>query len=215
VTVSPAKVWAGQTVCCIASGPSLIAADVELVRAAGLKTIAVNNSWQLAPFCDVLYAGDHKWWAKYGRDAAIPAARWTCNQRAADEFGVHLHAARGPYNSGLRAIQLAALFGARRILLLGYDCAMLAGRKHWHPDHDGISNPTLSRMQAWAIQFTRVAAELKRNADVINCSRQTALKCFPRADLAAVLREAKPNEHQSGAARSAPDHPAEGNHAQG
>lgn len=45
------------------------------------------------------------------------------------------------FNSGQRAIQLAAHFGAERIILLGYDCSLENGT-HWHGNHpDGLKNP--------------------------------------------------------------------------
>jgi len=57
------RLWPGATVACLASGPSLTRADVALVRAQGLPTIVVNTTYQMAPWADVLYACDAKWWA--------------------------------------------------------------------------------------------------------------------------------------------------------
>ncbi|MGQ6076331.1 hypothetical protein ACUNGR_13575 [Serratia sp. IR-2025] len=54
-----------HTVVCVASGPSLTAADCALVEASGLPAIAVNNSWRLIPACAVIYAADCCWWELY------------------------------------------------------------------------------------------------------------------------------------------------------
>lgn len=159
--------------------------DVEQVRLAGLPTIAVNSSWEIAPFADVVYAGDLKWWEMYRHRVPTTAARWTCHERAATEFGLFHQKAFGPYNSGTRALELAADFGAARILMLGYDCGFSKGRMHWHQDHPKpLGNPTRPRVQVWGVQFARVAQLLKRRGvEIVNCSRATTLTCFRRASL--------------------------------
>lgn len=175
--------WAGQTVVCIASGPSLTEADCEMVRRSGLPTVAVNSSWERSRFAEVLYAGDVAWWESHGKQVDIPAERWTCTQQAARRFGVKLHQAYGPYNSGMRAIQFAIDCGAGRVILLGYDCSVANGT-HWHGDHEGTKNPDVHKVRAWQQQFAMVALHAKaRGVEVLNCSQDTALKCFPRADL--------------------------------
>jgi hypothetical protein len=109
-------------VVCIASGPSLTARDCDLVEAAGHSVIAVNNSYLLAPFADVLYAGDRAWWAQYGKAAkTVIAECWTASPDAAERFGVHYFEARDFENSGYQAIELAVLEKkADRVILLGY-----------------------------------------------------------------------------------------------
>lgn len=171
--------WQGLTVVCIASGPSLTAADCAQIEAAQLPTIAVNSSWQLARFADVIYAGDPVWWHAYGDEIDIQAERWACHDPHIERMQVNLHRALGGYNSGLRAIQLAIELGAARVLLLGYDCSVAAGT-HWHGDHGKTKNPDAARCSAWLRQF---AALDRKGAQVINCSRQTALECFPRMNL--------------------------------
>lgn len=177
------KVWEGQTVVCIASGPSLTQADCDLVRRSGLPTVAVNSSWRMARFADVIYAGDAAWWDAYGDEVTIPAERWTCTRLAAQKHGINLHVAYGPYNSGSRAIQFALERGAARVILLGYDCSVEDG-SHWHGDHERTKNPTPDRVRLWHRQFAAVALQAKvRKAQVVNCSRKTALTAFPRGDL--------------------------------
>lgn len=180
--------WDGLTVCCIGSGPSLTAGDCGAVRDAGLKVIAVNSAFVLAPFADVIYGGDLNWWRANRARIDTAAELWTCNKTAAGEFGLQRHEVFGAYNSGMRALQLAAARGARRVLLLGYDCQLTDGRKHFHPDHVGLPNPTAIQVKKWQVQFTRLARALERQkVEVWNCSRQTALFCFPRAPLEQAL----------------------------
>ena len=68
--------WKGMTVCCIASGPSLTSADCALIEQAALPTIAVNSSWQMARFADVVYAADPAWWDHNQHLIDIDAERW-------------------------------------------------------------------------------------------------------------------------------------------
>lgn len=162
-----------KTFVCIASGPSLNARDCELVRASGLPTIAVNNSWQLAPWCDHLYAGDLAWWDANAQWLTSGPKRWSCTRQAVAKHNLNWHEAYGPYNSGLRAIELAFKLGADKVLLLGFDCTIENGT-HWHGDHKGTKNPDEIRCREWAKQHAR----LERKSDVVNCSRSTSLECY-------------------------------------
>lgn len=175
--------WQGQTVACIASGPSLTVADCEAVKISGIPTIAVNNSWQRAPFASVIYAGDCAWWKAHIKEIDIPAEKWSCSRSAVNEFKVLHHSRCGAYNSGLAAIELAIEFGAAKIILLGYDCTTKYGT-HWHGDHTMTANPNANKCNMWKKQFTRLS---KSRATIINCSRVTALECFIKKSLEEVL----------------------------
>lgn len=162
-----------KTFVCIASGPSLNARDCERVRASGFPTIAVNNSWQLAPWCDHLYAGDLAWWDAHIAQVPEGPKHWSCTRQAVAKHGLNWHEAYGEYNSGLRAIELAFRLGAERVLLLGYDCTVKSGT-HWHGDHASTKNPDEALCKKWAAQHAR----LSRRDAVINCSRDTALEAY-------------------------------------
>jgi hypothetical protein len=166
-------VQSSKTFVCIASGPSLNAHDCELVKQAGLLTIAVNNSWQLAPWCDHLYAGDLAWWDTHVNEVPDGPKRWTCTRQASAKHALNLHTAYGEYNSGLRAIELAFQLGAERVLLLGYDCTVQGGT-HWHGDHESTKNPDEALCRKWNVQHGRLA----RKSDVVNCSRETSLSAY-------------------------------------
>lgn len=181
------KKWTGCTVVCIASGPSLTSKDCAQVARAGLPTIAVNSSWKMARFCDVIYAGDSCWWDAYGAEIDIPAERWSCTRQAVQRFGVNHHVVYGEYNSGMRAIQFAIWQGAARVILLGYDCSLVNG-SHWHGDHGKTKNPDPKKVSSWHRHFGQVAAEASTaGVDVVNCSRSTALTSFQRVSLEEAL----------------------------
>jgi len=79
--VTPA--WTGKAAVCIATGPSLTAAQLELVRAAraadAVRVIVVNDAYQVAPFADVLYYADEKWrqWQMAGIERVWPWRRYS------------------------------------------------------------------------------------------------------------------------------------------
>ena len=47
-------------------------------------------------------------------------------------------------------------------------------RTHWHGDHTGTKNPTEELCRKWNAQHCR----MPRKADVVNCSRDTALTAY-------------------------------------
>ena len=82
-------------------------------------------------------------------------------------------------NSGFQALNIAVLFGAARVLLLGFD---LHGT-HWHGRHPaGMNNPDQNNFDRWSKAFSEAVGDLKlANVEVINCSPGSALTCFPTA----------------------------------
>lgn len=192
------RLFDGETVVCIASGESLTRADCELCRE--LKTVIVSDVYKLAPFASVLYSADLDWWKLHNGvpDFAgikvthdpVAARRFGCRQilvksaeAGAELKGVSLNPefVHSGGNSGFQAFNLAVLFGAKRILLLGYD---MQG-SHFFGEHPGALRKTQD-YSTWLRRFATVPPML-RDVEVINCTRATALKCFPQATLEAVL----------------------------
>lgn len=146
------------------------------------------------PWADIMYAADANFW-KYnqevvqnfnGRKISITArsmnygAReiWPASDNEAKGLGRALiH--RG-LNSGYQAINLAYLLGAKTIVLLGYDMAHTFGRRHCHADHPHpLGNA--EGVDAWLPRFDQLAADLLSvGVSVVNCTRYSRLKCFPR-----------------------------------
>lgn len=56
------RAWEGETAVLIAGGPSLTLGQVAMVKDAGVRVIAVNDAFLLAPWADVCYFADAKWW---------------------------------------------------------------------------------------------------------------------------------------------------------
>jgi hypothetical protein len=168
------KILLNQTVACIASGPSLTKSDCDLIQQSGISTIAVNNSWKMARFARIIYAGDFVWWENYRHEIDIDADKWTCCKRSADDFKINFHDKRGAYNSGLRAVELALDMGASKILLLGYDASIKHG-VHWHENYKKTKNPDDIRCHKWLGQFEHL-----RGKNIINCAPNSSLTQFPK-----------------------------------
>lgn len=94
-------------------------------------------------------------------------------------------------NSGFQALHLAILFQGylldeftgSRVILLGFDMQRTGGKTHSHGDHiKGLPNG--SNFSLWADHFITLARDLRSTqVEVLNCTRQTALRCFPTAKL--------------------------------
>lgn len=199
--------WEGETCAILASGPSMSLAVANSVRGR-CRVIAVNNQGiptvdnkkqrapALAPWADVLYAADRLWW-HHNREAALKFAGLKLTMKPAHDRelnavdGVHVIGNGGPTgfddrqdhirtgsNSGYQAVHVAAHFGAKRILLCGFDMNSKKG-EHWHGDHrwrPGHASMYPVFLKAFEVGAPEFAA---RGIEIINCTRDSSLKCFP------------------------------------
>lgn len=197
--------WPDATVVCLGTGPSLAAEDVAFVRDKA-RVIAVNDAYRLAPWADALYATDVVWWHHHQGAPTFTGTKWSLDhpawrryegrwpdiQRLAytgdDGIDVDPSGLRSGKNSGYAAINLAVHYGARRIVLLGYDMShQSSSRTHFFGNHPW--KPSGSPYAVFLAKFqTAVAPLAALGIDVVNCSRVSALTGFPRRSLADVLR---------------------------
>lgn len=199
--------WDGETVVIMASGPSLCDSQVDAVKrfhkAGKCRVIAVSNTYERAPWADALYSCDAPWWAHYKPDFA--GQKWS-QTRDASNFGARrvigksgnrlsfdpAHINNG-LHSGFQALNLAVLFGAAKIILLGFDVQATGDRSHWHEDHptgDGLrlSNPDAEKYESWRGVLDGVADQLSdAGIEVINASRETALTAYRRMPIEEAL----------------------------
>lgn len=202
------ELWKGATVCILGGGPSLTAAQVEACRRR-VRVIAVNTSYQLAPWADILYFCDEAWYGWWrdsesfrnfgGIKVALQNARsweWDKEIKVLENYGgpeaqTGLCEIRdGVYtgrNSGNQAIQLAAHLGAKRILLLGFDMRADGPRTHWHMTHRRPTPPEdfKNSMLPW---FAPLVEPLRRRGvEVVNCTPGSAIDCFQKMAIEEVL----------------------------
>lgn len=205
------KLWPGATVVCIASGPSLTLKQVRHVALARLeercRVIAVNDAVYVAWFADWLHATDNKWWMWHRKTATkFPGVKTTMVTGCPEAWGVKMLRNKsletpGQYggytddqdalctggNGGYQAAQIAVKGGARKVILIGYDMKFGPNNEsHFHGDHpDEMRSDYENTMLQW---WPGLAEALSaRGIEVINCSPDSAIGCFPKASLANVL----------------------------
>lgn len=187
--------WSGRTVVCLASGPSLTVEDCEAVRASGYPTIVTNTTFRRCLWASMLFGYDSRWWKAHAKEVVESgfAGRLLCASPIAPNLGVEtVHNApwlRSYPNSGACSIAIAIAGRASRVVLLGFDCAPMGSRLHWHEDHPpafGMTN--CASISAWPRHFRNVARDAEREGvEVVNASRATALRCFRRGSLADLM----------------------------
>ena len=206
------KIWEGQTVAILASGPSLTREMAELVKGK-VKCIAVNNQGipthynnvlepALAPWADVLYAADAKWWNCY-KDRALAFQGFKVTLKGAVPFKEVLALQQSPHrvfderpthivsggNSGYQALHLAVHFGAKQIWLCGYDMVSADKRRHNHDNHPPRLN-SRPNFATWLACFAKLAPVLaQKGIRVVNCNPKSAIRVFPKADLRHLVAE--------------------------
>jgi hypothetical protein len=93
-------------------------------------------------------------------------------------------------NSGFQALNIASQFGARRILLIGFDMHVGSGL-HWYGRNSwsGSNNPAMVHLMRWRDAFTLQAPVLRRmGIEVVNASADSALRCFDIAGVDETLQ---------------------------
>lgn len=188
--------WEGEAVFIIGGGPSVKGFDFERLR--GRRVIAVNNAgFDLTPWADVLFWADKRWldWNvhrlgehigryKISRKVPhIPTGHDIKSLRFKPRGLSQAPDAVGGWCGGSSAINLAYLFGARVIVLIGFD--MRPG--NWHNDHklphveDQHRLKFIPAIEAMEPELT------SRGVVVLNTNPRSALRCFPFADIEELL----------------------------
>ena len=203
--------WLGETCVVIASGPSLTPEQCQAVMHAHIdervRVIAVNREFKSAPWADVYYGGDFLMWRQYIADMRVAAKRavqdlqtlrpaefWTVDGSAhsryqinrvqgANQNGLGEHQVHFFGNSGAQAINLAYLWGCKKIVLLGFDMREVGGRRHHFGDHP---KPLVQAILPgeWIHKMKAMGPALaERGVFVANCTPGSALPWFPMGTL--------------------------------
>lgn len=198
--------WWGTCVVA-ASGPSLTP-DVAEMCSRVEWVIAVNDAWRALPGgADVLYACDEAWWRHHDGCPGFAGEKWTSHSlspkndktKVADHFGLRVvEGTEKPgfsldpsvihygNNSGFQAVNLAILFGADPIVLVGFDMRAVAGKQHFFGNHKAPLSET-GKFAVWIANFTRAAAMLRGSPRIVNATPGSALTCFPMMPLNVAL----------------------------
>jgi uncharacterized Rossmann fold enzyme len=190
--------WPGETVAILGGGPSLTPEQAS--RAKQFRRIATNNAFLLDPEADVLCWGDTYWYLDNHKTIELHKGPLKVTWRHSPGYGkldvktlVYQKIEKnGPAittdpcvimgsNTGHGAINLAVHLGAKRILLLGFDMHFKNGH-NWHDLHKRHADQ--ARYDLFILEMERAAEDLKRlGVEVVNCSPDSALTCFPKETL--------------------------------
>ena len=195
----PDRSFEGLAVTLIGGGPSLADLDLDILR--GHRFVAINSGCRkvrpIATADDPLYFTDNSWnenrpelardWpgpvitsnrnAKARLGNAVRRIDFTALVERLRAFPDHVGA-----SSGHGAACLAAVMGAKRIVLVGFEGQAIDGRTHGHDDyyqHDmaAFRDRYLPAWRGLAACFERMGVE------VVNATRQSAITDFRFAEL--------------------------------
>jgi len=144
-----ARIFEGQVVSIIGGGPSLKGFDISVAKQSA--SIAVNQSYEIAPWADWLHFADASWWQWNSKDvlakfegpistatsdvATVNHPRIFRYWRDRRNFSTTPSILHG-WDSGTQAVNLAYHLGARKIVLFGIDMQMgKDGATQWHDKH--------------------------------------------------------------------------------
>lgn len=194
--------WEGQDAYVIGGGPSLHNFDWNLLR--GKNTIGCNDAYKLGEeICKVCIFGDTNFWRVYHEGLATfknPVV--TSNQSFLSKdlpwLKVMDRKARGMSrtglgwntNTGASGLNLALLYGAKRVFLLGFDMTMRDGKTNWHDEIVTKPNPKVYDKFLRAFEYVaRDASLLFPDREIFNLTDSSRLDVFPKVSLAVHFRK--------------------------
>lgn len=211
------KAWEGETVICIASGPSLTKENLEMTR--GRKVIAVNDNYLVAPWAQVCYFADAKWW-KWHKEGIAKSWPWVSFTAAqvkeafAGFAGQKVSIEHKPQPSdedvlvlkndgpdGLsenpQAIRTGSNSGYQALniaVLAGAKRIVLLGYDMYYEGakshaHNGHPDKmSESAYRGYATLFKTLQVPLKKlGVEVLNCSEKSRIDCFTKVSLEKAL----------------------------
>lgn len=200
-------IFAGRVVILAAGGPSLSLSQVRAIGIARardeIRVVAINDAVYPCFFADLLYSCDREWWDAHDGVPGFEGRRVTLHHGRSEPYaGADWLTATGPEGfepdpgglrtagmSGYQALNLCTHLGARKVLLVGYDCKG-GTADHWFGKHpDECRREIMRPFEKRAHHFDKIAGPLaERGIDVVNCTPGSAITAFRRGDLMAELK---------------------------
>jgi len=190
--------WEGETVFILGGGPSL---DIPLEKIHDRKVIGINESFKLGSWVDVNYIGNNKYYAKNKADIAAYDGLTVCSggKSTRDDNVLTVYASNEimtmkpgrigkSINSGIGAMNLALQFGAAEVVLIGFDMGVHNGQ-NWHNNNVTLNVYKKHIDEKYYAKVRRIIEERVMDVfdingiDVINCTPDSKLTCFPRMTL--------------------------------
>ena len=187
------RLWEGATVYILGGGPSL--GHLNLTPIHGEKVIGVNDAYIFGDWVDAIIFADRCWWdAHRHKLGEYNGMKFTTEPECQGDSdylslsrklkGVNMMPGEIAHNknTGAMAINLAAILGAKKIILLGFDMKHDAdGKPNWHENireiGPGVHDNYIRRIEK------DMAPTLRRmGIEVINACPDSALSCFPKVE---------------------------------
>jgi len=186
----------------LGGGPSLSDFDFDMLRSKFV--IGCNDAYQLGKeIVDVVFWGDWSWWSIHkkrvieqydglvvtnhpkGRKNEVSSTGVKWMKRLSVGVSNQDGILSWNTNSGAAAINLALLFSARVVILLGFDMKLSTkdGSANWHPNE--VSPPRASSYVRFLKNFLKIRDELPikfPGTDIINANTDSAMEIFPKMD---------------------------------
>lgn len=159
----------------LAPGPSASGHDVERYQFSCIGVGVVGNAYEIAPWADFIAATDSMWWAKNPKAKRAEGAKYTMH--VVDGVTKVAVPPIGVCNSGVLALECAKRHGATKILLFGFD---MHGTHFFGRYTNGLRNTTEVKRKMHLKQYERWQ-RANPDIEVINCTKGSALRCFPMA----------------------------------
>jgi len=190
----PAPVWTGETVYILGGGPSL--KDFNFNKLRHKLVIGCNDAYALgSEICDVIHFADTEWLDIHLErlNAYKGTITTTARLNGLDsrlrtlkryETGLHVDGIGYNGNTGLSALNLALLYGATTVYLLGFDMQLGEdGQANWHPNE--VNEPDERHYARFLSHIDQVTADWKSkfpNTRIINLNPESKMTAFPKRD---------------------------------
>jgi len=196
--------WTGETVVCVGTGPSVWKVDLAPSRGR-TRVFVIKGEYRHCPWADALYGLDTGWWVSARGAKDFKGLKFSPSPTAGRLFGdvrqvrlkpraeiltgetgvIGCGLKTGGGHSGFHVMNLGVQFGARRLLLVGYDMTGNGRRNAWE---EGVGKFNADRVRQWREALEDCAPQFARlGVEVINCSPGSALQVYPQSTLEQAL----------------------------
>jgi hypothetical protein len=185
---------------------------VQAARSRGWSLYVCNDAYKLAPDAELIHACNYGWWAsRHQAVKDLPAEKWTTNGKAAAEFGINWIAEVNKHglstddnvlhhghSSGYQLLGMAYRNGAQRVILLGYDMKFApdydgtirkigSGPRHFFGEYEKVLQhwPSVKVRGGVHVELLDLYRSVAKQGlvEIINCTPDSALDCFPRCSI--------------------------------
>lgn len=198
------RIWPDSIVYILGGGVSLKGENLSLIH--NERVIGANDAFLLGDWVDVCWFGDARWY-EWNKDKLLNfAGLKICCCPGLKAKGIKVIGRNGnrsegittnPYHiswnrcTGSSAINLAYLFGAKTIVLLGFDMKQTDGKDNWHDNHK-IKNPSSNIPNSPYNRYLKSFIAIKQDAEklgvkIINATVDSAITQFEKKCLEEVI----------------------------